>query len=120
VPSVGDAHVYVVPAGIVPVGVYENARSEHAEPVCELIVATGLIVTVTVNGAPVVHVLPLFTDVGVTLYVAVAATDNVLLLNNVPFSCACPVPDAPPLTPDCIVGIDHAYVVFAGIVPVGV
>ena len=56
-----------MPAGIVPVGVYENAKAEHADPACDAIVATGLIVTVTVNAAPVVQVLPLFTDVGVTL-----------------------------------------------------
>ena len=74
--------------------------------ICEVILATGLIVTVTVNGAPV-HVLPPFTDVGVTLYVAVAATDTVLLFSKLSIS-AEPVPDAPPLTPVANVGDDQA------------
>ena len=79
---VAVAQAYVVVAGMVPVGVYENATAVQVDPVCETIVATGLIVTATVNGAPVVQI----PDVGVTLNVAVAATDKVLLLYNVPFS----------------------------------
>jgi hypothetical protein len=63
VPSVGVAHLYVVPAGMTPVGVYEKATVLQVTPVCAVIFATGLTVTVTVNGAPVVHV----PDVGVTL-----------------------------------------------------
>ena len=100
--NVGAAHEYVVPAGIVPVGVYENARAEQADPVCETIVATGLIVTVTVNTAPVVQ-LP---DVGVTLYVAVDATDR--LFARLSFNEALPVPDAPPVRPVPRVGVLHA------------
>ena len=95
-----------MPAGIVPVGVYEKARAEHADPACDAIVATGLIVTVTVNAAPVVQVLPLFTDVGVTLYVAVAATDRVLAKLSV--NTVLPVPDAPPVRPTDNVGVLHA------------
>ena len=63
VPSVGAAHLYVVPAGMTPVGVYEKATVLQVTPVCAVIFATGFTVTVTVNGAPVVQ-LP---DVGVTL-----------------------------------------------------
>jgi hypothetical protein len=71
--------------------------------------ATGLIVTVTVNTDPVVHALPLFVEVGVTLYVAVPDTDRVLLLNSVAVRLVGePVLAAPPLMPDCIVGIDQA------------
>ena len=88
-----------------PVGVYEKATAVQVEPVCEAIVATGLTVTDTVNAAPVVQVLPLFVEVGVTLYVAVAATDRVL--PNVPFSWAWPVPVAPPVIP-APDGADHA------------
>jgi hypothetical protein len=95
-----------VPVGIVPVGVYEKARAEQAEPVCEAIVATGLIVTVTVNGAPVVQVFPLLTDVGVKLYVAVDATDK--LLTRLSLNIALPVPDTPPVRPDPRVGAPHA------------
>ena len=82
--------------------------------------ATGFTVTVTVNGAPVVQVLPLLVEVGVTLYVAVAATDRVLLLSRLSVKEVLPVPDAPPLRPAVNVGTAHAYVVFTGIVPVGV
>ena len=64
VPSIGLAHVYVVPVGIVPVGVYENATAEQVTPVCEVIVATGLTVILTVNVAPV-HVPA--GETGVTL-----------------------------------------------------
>ena len=75
-------------------------------------VAAGLITALTVNVEPVQ--LP---DVGVTLYTAVAAFAVVLV--SVPFTSLWPVPDAPPvmLAP---VGLLHAYVVPAGIVPVGV
>ena len=66
--------------------------------------ATGLTVTVTVNTVPVVQV----PDVGVTLYVAVAATDKVLLLNRLPFRVVWPMPDAPPLRPEASMGADHA------------
>ena len=59
----GAAHAYVVLAGIKPVGVYVNGRFVHIDVVCEAILATGLIVTVTVNTVPVVQI----PDVGVTL-----------------------------------------------------
>ena len=109
----------MVPTGIVPVGVYENATAVHVDPVCEAIVATGLIVTDTVNGAPVVQVLPLLVEVGVTLYVAVAATESVLPSVAVTEP-GVPVLAAPPVMP-APVGTDHAYVVFDGIrAPVGV
>ena len=76
-------------------------------------IAAGLTVTVTVNGVPV-HV-PV-ADVGVTLYVAVTALAVVLLRLS---ATVLPVPDAPPVRPVPRVGVDHAYVVLAGIVPVG-
>ena len=94
VPKVGVDHLYVVPAGMTPVGVYEKATVLQVTPVCEVIVAIGLTVTDTVKGAPA-HVPGVV--VGVTLYVAVAATESVL--PSVPFSCACPVPKAPPVIP---------------------
>ena len=68
--------------------------------------ATGFTVTVTVNGAPVVQVLPLLVEVGVTLYVAVAATDRVLAKLSV--NTVLPVPDAPPVRPTDNVGVLHA------------
>ena len=78
---VGEDQPYVVPAGIVPVGVYEKATplQEAVASACEAMIAAGLIVTDTLNAEPVQ-----VPDVGVTLYVAVAATDNVL--PNVPLS----------------------------------
>ena len=103
-PNPGAAHAYFVPDGMTPVGVYENATPLQEDPVCEVMLATGLIVTATVNGAPVVQ-LP---DVGVTLYVAVAATDKVLLLNRLSFRVVWPMPDAPPLRPEASMGADHA------------
>jgi hypothetical protein len=58
-----------VPTGIVPVGVYEKFTALHVVPLCELIVAIGLTVTVTLNARPV----QLLDRDGVTLYTAVAA-----------------------------------------------
>jgi hypothetical protein len=48
---------------MMPVGVYEKATVLQLTPVCELMFATGLTVTVTVNGVP----FPQIDDVGVTL-----------------------------------------------------
>jgi hypothetical protein len=62
VPNEGVAHAYAVPAGIVPVGAYENVALLHAVVLCEAMIAAGLTVTVTVKVAPV-HV----PEVGVTL-----------------------------------------------------
>ena len=53
-----------MPVGIEPVGVYENADAEQVTPVWEVIIATGLTTTLTVNIAPV-HVPA--GDTGVTL-----------------------------------------------------
>jgi hypothetical protein len=79
------------------------------------------VITVPPNVEPIVAVkvktepvqLP---DVGVTLYVAVTAPE--VLLVKVPVI-ALPEPDAPPVRPEPIVGLFHAYVVPLGIVPVG-
>ena len=53
---------YVVPVGIVPVGLYENPAVLHDDVVCDAIVATGFTTTLTVNTTPVQ--LP---ELGVTL-----------------------------------------------------
>ena len=97
--SVAALHAYVVPAGITPVGLYENATAEQVDPACDDSVATGFTTTLTVNADPV-HV----PDAGVTLYTAVAAPAVVLL--SVPVSDTS-LPDAPPVkfVPD---GDDHA------------
>ena len=74
--------------------------------------ATGLIVTVTVKVAP--GQVP-GGDVGVMLYVAVPVALSVLLLNSVAVRVVGePVLAAPPLMPDAIVGMLQAYVVPAG------
>ncbi len=52
-----------MPAGIVPEGVYVKATLLQAVVPFEAIIAAGLMVTVTVNTVPVVHV----PEVGVTL-----------------------------------------------------
>ena len=68
----GALHAYVVPAGTMPfvifVGVTTKLTPLQVTAVIAVITAVGLIVTVTVNTAPVQ--LPL---VGVTVYVAVLA-----------------------------------------------
>ena len=65
-------------AGIVPIGVYENATPLHTAVTsfCDPMVAAGFTVTLTVNAVPAQ--LP-DGEVGVTLYTAVAATDVVLI-----------------------------------------
>ena len=72
---VGAAQANVVPEGIVPVGVYEKVAPLHEDvaSLWEEIIAAGLMVTETVNADPAQPPI-----VGVTLYVAVAATESVL------------------------------------------
>jgi hypothetical protein len=53
VPLAGTAHAYVVPPGMVPVGVYENAIPVQEKVLCEAMFAIGLIVVVTVKVLPV-------------------------------------------------------------------
>jgi len=111
--SVGLPHLYVVPAGIVPVGLYVNGTVLHVVVACELIVAAGFTTTLTVNAAPVQ-----MPELGVTLYTAVAAFAVVLV--SVPVRVALPAaPEAPPVM-FAPAGVLHAYVVPVGIVPVGV
>ena len=82
---------------------------------CEAIVATGFTTTLTVKTAPVQ--LP-GGEVGVTLYIAVAAFAVVLV--SASFNVLWPV-SAPPLPVMLMpVGVLQAYVVPKGIVPVGV
>ena len=73
---VGADHEYVVPPGIVPVGVYEKATPLHegVASACEAIVITGFMVTEVVKAAPAQ-----VPEVGVTTYVAVAAEAIVLV-----------------------------------------
>ena len=63
---VGDDQVYKVPAGTIPltpfVGVTLNNKPLHIVVLIGVIVAKGLIVTVTVNAVPVQ-----FPDSGVTI-----------------------------------------------------
>ena len=107
-----------MPAAIVPVGVYENGTVLQVTVVCDAMIPAGFTVTVTVNGTSV-HVLgvPPLGLVGVTRYVAVAATDR--LLERLPVTMLLPVPVAPFPMP-VPVGTDHAYVVPEMTVPVGV
>ena len=71
---VGAAHANVVPEGIVPVGVYEKVAPLHEDvaSLWEEIIAAGLTVTETVKVVP--EQAPI---TGVTVYVAVAATERV-------------------------------------------
>jgi hypothetical protein len=92
-------------------GVTVKPTPSHVTVVIAVISAAGLIVTVTVNAAPVQPP----GDNGVTIYVAVLAVFAVLL--NVPkmledaVTCACkPVTLVP-------VGVPHVYVVPAGTTP---
>ena len=93
-----------------------NAIPVQVDVLCEAIVATGLTVTVTVNGEPTQ--LP-GGEVGVTTNVAVRLLAVVLV--NVLVRVLLPAaPDAPPVRPACLVGALHAYVVPVGTMPVGV
>jgi len=78
-----------------------------------VIIAAGFTLIVTVNDAPIQ--LP---DTGVTIYVAVEATDR--LFDRLSLNMEMPDPDAPPVSPLPSVGVLHEYVVPVGIVPVGV
>ena len=97
-----------MPVAIVPVGVYENATvlQVAGEAACDDMIAAGLTTTVTVNTTSV-HVVgvPPLGLVGVTRYVAVAATDREL--DRLPVIILAPVPDAPFPMP-VPVGTDHA------------
>jgi hypothetical protein len=111
------AQVYVVPPGIVPVGVYEKGTPVQVEPACEVIELppAGTTVAVSVN-CVVAHPFP---GVAVTLvYVAVRLPGPGLL--SVLVTLDAPAPAAPPVTPGWSVGKLHVYVVVPGIVPVGV
>ena len=110
---VGAPHAYVVPEGIVPVGVYVKPIVVQMLVLWAVIVAFGSTDTVTVNAEPVQ--LPV---VGVIVYVAVSTPDVALV--SVPFSVFWPDADAPPVTPASVAGLDHEYVVPVPIVPVGV
>jgi hypothetical protein len=63
----------------VPVGLYVKLVLLHAVVACELIVATGFTVTLTVKAAALQ--LP-GGEVGVTLYTAVAAVAEVLVRSS--------------------------------------
>ena len=76
-----------------------------------LMVAAGLIVTVTVNGLPA----PQLMVAGVTIYVAVTA--RFVVFNKLPNMSAAPVVcDNPPVKPEPV-GTVHVYVVPAGTIP---
>ena len=90
-PSVGVLHVYVVPVGIVPVGVYEKPTALQEVVACEAIVVTGFTTTLTVKVLPK-HV----PDVGVRLYTAVTGLADVLVSTSLSVLCA----DCAPLLPE--------------------
>ena len=111
--TVGAVHVYVVPAGTIPLvpftGVVLNATPVHTVAVIAVIDGFGLTVTVTVN------VLPAHApDVGVTVYVAVCAVFVGLV--SVPVIDD-PDPATPPVIPPVTVGAVQVYVVPAGTTP---
>ena len=103
--TIGVDQLYVVPAGITPlvtfVGVNTNATPVHAVPVIAVTAASGLIVTVNWNDAPV----PQATVLGVIVYVALCTV--LVELNKVAVILDAPAPDAPPLTPVVVIGADQ-------------
>lgn len=111
---VGAVHVYKVPAGTIPLvrllGLKVNATPLQLLVLIEVMAATGLMVTVTVNTAPVQ--LP---DNGVTIYVAVWAVFSGLL--RLPLISTWPVALAPPVSPPVTDGIDQLYKVPDGTIP---
>ena len=101
---VGVVQVYVVPEGTVPfapwVGETLNATPLQIVEVIALILAIGLIVTVTVKVFPV---FPPFT--GVTVYVAVWVV--LVGLIKVPEIFVALLPEVPPVTAPVTEGVPH-------------
>ena len=99
---VGAVQVNVVPAGITPfipfVGVKLKVNPVQIVVLIDVIVATGLIVTVTVN----VDAVPQLTIVGVTIYVAVCVV--LVGLFKVPVILIAPLPLVPPVSPPVTLG----------------
>jgi hypothetical protein len=87
-----------------------NATPLQLTPVIAVISAVGLIVTVTVNVAPVQ--LP---DNGVTIYVAVCAV--LVGLCRLPFTVVAFVALTPPVSPPVVTGALQLYKVPAGTMP---
>ena len=103
--TIGADQLYVVPAGITPlvtfVGVNTNATPVQAVPVIAVTAASGLIVTVNWNVAPLPHA----TVFGVIVYVANCTV--LVELNKVAVILDAPDPDTPPLTPVVVIGADQ-------------
>ena len=116
---VATAHAYVVPVGsvtAVPVGAYVNGIDVQMLVLCDTIVDAGFSTTLTEKVAPFVQ---LVGDVGLTVYTAVTVLD-VVLVNVAVTEPGVPVLMAPPVKPVPAGAAAHAYVVLAGITPVGV
>ena len=110
---VGANHVYVVPEGTVPLVLFEGVTAKDAPLLIVFVIAvidaTGLIVTVRLNGVPAQ--LP---EVGVTEYVAVSTVLPVF--TSVPLILV-DIPDIPPLIPELAAGASQLKLVPAGTVP---
>ena len=112
--TIGKPHEYVVPGGTLfpppSTGIIVKTSPLQTKGLMLAISATGLTVTVTVNGFPTQK--PVVPDVGVTVYVAVCVVFVGLV--NVPKIDACAVPAAPPVIPPVTVGALQVYVVPEG------
>ena len=110
----GGPHVYVVPAGTIPLvplrGVKLKFPPLHIVAVMALTAGIGLTVTVIVNAAPVHAAVD-----GVTVYVAVCTA--LVGLTRVPEMSPASVPAAPPVIPPVTTGAAHVYAIPAGIIP---
>ena len=112
---VGAVHVYVVPAGTIPLVPFTGLTVNNTPPqlvvLIGVITAVGLIVTVNVNDAFVPHKV----DVGVTVYVAVCCVFVGFV--NVPVIVDAPLPVPPPVNPPVTLGALQLYNVPAGTIP---
>ena len=111
---VGAVHVYVVPAGTIPLVPFTGLTVNNTPPqlvvLIGVITAVGFTVTVTVNVGPVQ--LP---DTGVTVYVAVCVVFVGFV--NKPLILTAVVPLTPPVIPPVTPGALQLYVVPTGIIP---
>ena len=112
--TVGEAQLYVVPAGTIPfvilIGEVVKFPALQIVAFIAFIKGFGLTVTIMVNTVPIQ--LP---DVGVTVYVAYCTIFVGFV--SVPEIFVCVVPVAPPVNPPETVGIPQLYVVPAGTTP---